>query len=463
MNAIATATEIETETEVCKTPAPQQCQPSPPALLLPTLDLTFAEIDFAQPHKVRGICCSAKDVWYSNNHWPEDDQCARLFSRAHETQRMLAPGLEDVWNTVSIWTSFRKKSLASTPYAIELRMAGSRCNTQDRISVRPSVWIRTTDEAIEASAPWKELKRLVKRLGLHSPQYASIYAEGGLRLANDGVAVAKEHLPLDKGITFPGGETLYTHILAQPPRGSACGLLCLTTIIRDGKVLEQNLSRIGGLISFKSSRQGVTSGHVMLQHFLGPGSDDSLFAAPGETPGSDDLSGFYSDSSADESDEDLELIENHQSSNVGQQARQLLGHVDLAGLTQWVSVTPSDTINFVAQAKKDSAPSSTWRVRLSPAIAADFALISGITDWDHDNYYLNPPTQDVQHGVSLGEKKWVSGYNDDVSLKAGDVLILVGQESQHIAASLQTTRISLTVGAATFWTRKLGLKAPLGE
>ncbi|KAM5378779.1 hypothetical protein ACJZ2D_004252 [Fusarium nematophilum] len=455
-----------TETEVYHTPAPQQCQPSSPALLLPALDLTFVEVDFAQPQKARGICCSVKNVWYSKNHWPEDEQCARLFKKAHETQRMLEPELENIWNPVSKWGSFRKKALASTPpYAIELRMAGPRRDAEEQITVQPSVWIRTTDEAIRASTPWKELKCRVEKLGLHSPQYASIYAEGGLRLADDGVAVAKEHLALDKGITFPGGEVLYTHIQAKPPRGSACGLLCLTTLIRDNTILEQNLSRIGGLISYKSSRQGVTSGHVMLQHFLRSGFEDSLSAVPGERPGGDDRAGSPSGSSdAQESDDDLELIENHQSWNGGQHAAQVLGHVDLAGLTQWISVTPSDTINFIAQAQKDPTQSSTWRVHLPRRpIPADFALISGIADWEYDNHYLNPLAQEFQHGVSLGEKKWVSGYRDDISLRAGDVLILVGPESQHTLASLQTSRIPLIIDGATFWTRKLSLKAPLGR
>ncbi|KAK7428430.1 hypothetical protein QQZ08_005049 [Neonectria magnoliae] len=376
---------------------------------------------------------------------------------------MLVPVLEEMWNSVSIWSSFRKKALASTPFAIELRMAGTRSDDGEKITVRPSIWIRTTDEAIEASAPWKKLKRLVKKLGLDSPQYVSIYAEGGLRLADDGVAVSKEHLALDKGITFPGGEVLFTHVMVNPPRGSACGLLCLTTIIKENTILEQNLSRVGGLISHNSSRRGVTSGHVMLQYFLRSGSDDNLFPVPGEKPSTEDPTGLHSDLSDDEeSDDDLELIKNNQSWNVGQHAAQVLGHVDLAGLTQWTSVTPSDTINFVAQAQQDSSQSSSWKIHSSRPIPADFALISGIVDWEFDNYYLNPLAQDSQQDLSIGEKKWVSGCNEDMSLETRDVLVLIGPESQLVVASLQATKISLIIGGATFWTRKLSLKAPLG-
>ncbi|KAH7140860.1 S-adenosyl-L-methionine-dependent methyltransferase [Dactylonectria macrodidyma] len=203
----------------------------------------------------------------------------------------------------------------------------------------------------------------------------------------------------------------------------------------------------------------------MLEYFLRSVSDDSLFALPVEKPGKEDPTiGLHSGSSdGEESDDDLELIDNNKSWNVGQHAAQALGHVDLAGLTQWTSVTPSDTINFVVQAQKDPTQNSSWRIHLSRPISADFALISGIDDWEYDNYYLNPLAQEPQQDISLGGKKWVSSYNDDISVKAGDVLILIGQESQHIVASLQTTKISLIISGATLWTRKLSLKAPLSR
>ncbi|KAF9779068.1 hypothetical protein IL306_002754 [Fusarium sp. DS 682] len=394
-----------------------------------------------------------------------DGICVGLFAKAQETERLLKPGLEDIWASSFIWGFFKKITVADATLHIELRMAGCPRDADKEIDLYPSVWLRTADEVIEARNPWKKIKDLVRRLRLDSPQYANIYAEGGGRLSDDSVSVAKENLTLDKGIVFPTGKVLYTHVQTKQSSNSACGLLCLSTIVKDDTILEQSLSRVGGLITYMSPRQAVTSGHVMLQHFLKSYTRSRHSTDYNQETGANDSKDLHSDSTeeTDTDDDDIELVQNHQRWNEHQNPGQALGNVDVARFTNWISVMPSDTINFIIQVAVDATQSSSWKVDSSRPIPADFALISGIEDWQHDNYYINPSSEGQQYGSSYREKRWVSGLNNDDFSEPKDVLILVDQESESLVASLQPAKIPLIIGSATFWTRKIRLHAPLGE
>ncbi|KAF4449346.1 hypothetical protein F53441_7324 [Fusarium austroafricanum] len=426
------------------------------------LVLPFDEKEFSQPRIGRGICCSPKDIWYSNNHWAEDSKCAGLFAKAEETKRLLKPGLDDIWASSSFWVLFKRITVADATLSIELRMAGCPTDGRKKIELYPSVWLRTADEVVESNTPWKAIKVLVKKLKLNSPQYANIYVEGGGRLGDGNVSVAKENLPLEKGITFPGGEVLYTHILAQPPGVSACGLLCLITIVKDETILEQNLSRVGGLVTYVLPRQAVTSGHAMLQYFLQSYASHCRFPEYQEKPCLDVFANLDSDSD-EESDDDIELVRNHQVCDIGQQLGQAVGYVDVASLTNWVSVLPSSTINFIVQVVKKATESLAWELDSSHPIPADFTLIADIADWGHDNYYVNPQSEESPPDALPREKRWVSGHNNDDSLDNREVIILLDQDSESPVASLQPGRIPLIIGNATFSTRKIHLQAPIAR
>lgn len=495
----STGTEVYTTPPSSPSPPPRS-QPHPGLIhQFPTcLDLNFNDDDFSQPPKARGICCSVENVWYSKRHWPDDRQCAGLFRSAAETEAKLAPELKKIWN--SNW-SLRRRSPVSVPYACELRMAGSRHPTLPQITVRPTVWIRTTDEAIRNPDPWKRLKKVVRRLGLDSDQYADIYAEGGLSLAGDTLTVSKDYLLLDKGIRFESGEVLHVHVPAKATGSSACGLLCLTTIIKEDIILRQKLSRIGGLVNDQScSKLGVTSGHALLQYFLelasseAPMPQQDLIGIGGSGIHSSPFSGSDSDDD-DESDEDLELVDN-QEGWADSESTKKLGRVCLEGITQWIPVTPFDRINFIRQAEEDSSQGSIWKLDFSKRpIPADFALIAGLGDSEFGNFYESSFSTIIQHGDLEGRtlssrarqklpvehspkedahppisrhtsyptvgQNWVSGYVEDEALTARNVLILTDDEPPHIVASLLTARVPLVIDGAQFWTRKLSLEAPL--
>lgn len=167
-----------------------------------------------------------------------------------------------------------------------------------------------------------------------------------------------------------------------------------------------------------------------------------------------------SEETEEDGESDNEVVENYENDHDPEQS---LGYVDVTGLTDWLSVTPSDTINFIVQLVKGTAQTSGWSIETSRQIPADFALLSDIAGWERDNYYVDPPAQVIQSNTPMRARKWVSGYTNDQSLKAGEVLIVVDEESDSLVASLQPARIPLIISGSTLWTRKLRLEAPLGK
>ncbi|KAF5009734.1 hypothetical protein FDECE_4080 [Fusarium decemcellulare] len=475
------------------------------------LDVPFAESSFLLPDKVLGICCSGRDVWYSKLHWPDDPRFADLFRPAAATQRRLMPDFDSIWQTEGIRKFIEGKALSTTPYMYEQRMAGVREANQAHITLRPSFWIRTTDDAIKRKTPWKRLTKLVKDLGLNSPQNVNIYVEGGLKLAHDTTRVPKAHLPLEKGTDFGDGETLYTHIPAKPPGASACGTLCLTTIIKDGVILYQKHSRIGGLVNHGTSRLGLTSGHVMLEHFLGHDLED--ISKSESLPELED--------SGQESDDDLELVENGRGRAMEHKESQNLGHVDLDKVMRWIPVMLSHRIAFVGYAApaavedslsrslaelsrmlegsdgtstqgaydpsrssqsfpnpppwtiysrrrmfaNDIAKDPTWRFRPSEQpTPADFALISGLAERRYENYYLNSLLLEQRHddnddddgNIAMEDDEYPLAENINTSTDSQELLLRVPdrpEEKKRVSGYIQniflTTRTVLILTGDT--------------
>ncbi|KAF5625619.1 hypothetical protein F52700_8984 [Fusarium sp. NRRL 52700] len=336
------STSSETEVYITPPTSPSQtttCQFPGHIVVQPSfLDLEFDEGRFSLPNKARGICCSVKNVWYSKQHWPEQSQYKHLFEQASETWEKLAPEFNRIWN--SVW----RRSLATTPWTVELRLAGVHQPGGERVVVKPSVWIRSTDEAIRSSTVWKKLQKEVRKLGLDSAQYASIFAEGGLRSANGPASVPWDQLDLRKGIKFGYDLTLHTHVSWWAVNGPyECGEICLTTIVKYGEIVYQEVSRIGGVLSINASHEaGVTSGHTMLLYFL-QNMDQS--AKTSITDSKDTSSSSYtssSNSSAEEDDgqdssDECELVENDTDST---DPVPDLGHIDLEKIGTWGSSEP---------------------------------------------------------------------------------------------------------------------------
>ncbi|KAF5968159.1 hypothetical protein FBULB1_10865 [Fusarium bulbicola] len=439
------------QTTTCQFPGRIVVQPS-------FLDLEFDESSFSLPNKARGICCSVKNVWYSKHHWPEQSQYKHLFEQASETWEKLAPEFNRIWNTV--W----RRSLATTPRTVELRLAGVHQPGDERVIIRPSVWIRSTDEAIRSSTVWKKLQKQVRKLGLDSAQYASIFAEGGLRSANGPASVSWEQLDLRKGIKFAYDLTLHTHVAWWAVSGpNECGEVCLTTIVKYGQIVYQEVSRIGGVLDINASYEaGVTSGHTMLLYFL-QNMDQKATTTITELKRTGSSSHTSSSDSCSEEDDEqsssdeCELVENDTDST---DPRTDLGYVDLEKVGTWIPVNLLGMITFIKQVEVDVSIKPSYVKLVSPStglISADFALVSRV-EFDffggkNDNIYNF-------HG-----RNNVSSICPDSSLAANEqeILILLGNGMEASAGFLQPAKIPFSIGNTTISARKIRLTAPLGQ
>ncbi|EXM02787.1 hypothetical protein NOF04DRAFT_22373 [Fusarium oxysporum II5] len=454
-------TSTSSETELFTTPptSPSQittCQLPGRLLVQPCfLELEFDKSRFSLPTTARGICCSAKNVWYSNHHWPEQSQYKHLFEQASETWEKLAPEFNRIWN--KIW----RRSLATTPWTVELRLAGVHLPNEQRIIIKPSIWIRSTDEAIRSSTVWKRLQKEVRKLGLDSVQYALTFAEGGLRSANGPASVPLERLSLTKGIELSHGASLHTHVtwwtVSMPYE---CGEVCLTTIVKDGRIVYQEVSRIGGVLVINASlAAGVTSGHTMLLYFLQ--NTDEVTPMDGNdlqsTPQSSDSNSCSEDDDGKASSDECELVENDTNSP---DPISDLGYIGLEKVGSWVPVTLSGMINFIQQAEVPLSPEEPYLKLVSIStgpIPADFALVSrqefGVPLGHNDNIY------------NFNGRKNVSNMCPDSWLAANEheILVLLGNGIEGSAGFLQPAKLPFSVGSTTIWTRKIRLTAPLGR
>ncbi|KAF5251676.1 hypothetical protein FANTH_3286 [Fusarium anthophilum] len=422
------------------------------------LDLEFDKSSFSLPKKARGICCSAKNVWYSNQHWPEQSQYKHLFEQASETWEKLATEFNRIWNRV--W----RRSFATVPQDVELRLAGAHQPGDERIIIKPSVWIRSTHGAIHSSTVWEKLRKQIRKLGLDSAQYASIFAEGGLMSANGPASVSREQLDLRKGIKFAHDLTLHTHVAGWAARGPhECGEVCLTTIVKSGQIVYQEVSRIGGVLGINASHEaGVTSGHTMLLYFL-QNMDQIATTATTDLKGTGSSSNTSSsDSCSDDDDEqsssdECELVENGTEST---DPRTDLGYIDLEKVGTWIPVNLLGMINFIKQVEVDLLTEPSYVKLTSPSgglIPADFALVSRV-EFDlllgqNDNIY------------NFNGRNTVSSICPDSSLAANEqgILVLLGNGMEASAGFLQPTKIPFSIGSITISARKIRLTAPLGQ
>ncbi|KAF4959033.1 hypothetical protein FGADI_1911 [Fusarium gaditjirri] len=446
------STSSETEVFTIPPSSPSQkttCRLAGRILVQPSfLELEFDESRFSLPNTVRGICCSARNVWYSNYHWPEQSQYKDLFAQASETWEKLAPEFNRIWN--KIW----RKSLAATPWTIELRLAGVHLPNEQRIVIKPSIWIRSTDEAIRSSTVWKKLQKEVRKLGLDSVQYASIFAEGGLISAKGPASVPLGHLALTNGIDFSHGVTLHTHV----PRWTVslsyeCGEVCLTTVVKNGRIVYQEVSRIGGVLLINASHSvRVTSGHTMLLYFLQSMDDDRTTSKNSD---SDSCSEKYDEQ---ESSEECELVENDMNSpgTVSD-----LGYIDLEAVYTWLPVRLSGVINFIKQAEAGPSLRASYVRLTTPStgpVPADFALVVSRMKFE---FFLDQG----DNAYNFNGRKNVSHICPDFALAVNEqeILVLLGNRTEASAGFLQPARLPFSIGATTVWTRKVRLAAPLGR
>lgn len=340
----------------------------------------------------------------------------------------------------------------------QLRMSGHSVTGTTTITLLPCIWI------LYDKAKWKrDVQKFVRELEwLECEGFGKIEVHKGANLAAlDGPSfVSGLDLDETQALHLQDGTSLHLHL--ESPQGvSACGLLCCATLTRHGAVLDQRLSRIGGLISVDGVSFGATTAHGLMECLWGRGSetvDSSNESYDLESLGSD---GSDSEMSQDQSDEE-EYIEP-------------LGGINASSITGWDHSLMTGGISFLENHACDlksfiqqSRPSSelppeynmgqntngglTSSKNQSPVLrGSDFTLLrNGNTD-DLKNTYTTKDLRKIEVDTVF---TW-----DDAS--AGPVQLLLGHD-QVLGGILIPGSTSLVMHGFEFKSRKIRTTAPLG-
>lgn len=325
----------------------------------------------------------------------------------------------------------------------QLCMSGFAAKGANYVTLTPCIWIRCgskrckedVKEAVKDLSWVRSFDQGVVEVHIRAPRFT---ASGSTRLI--------EGLDFDQGFPRADGTILHLHVEEVPAVISACGLLCVATVTKDGAVIRQRVSRIGGLIRVNGFElYGVTTAHAMLDDCL-----DDCQRQIASAPDSDD-SDFDSDDSTCPYEDDTmgNGLEKPQS---GCQQPQL-GAMNPDRIKLWRPVRLGGPINFLG---KDASELSGWSLSGSlyhlAAVDADFALLDILT-----------PAPKLRNSYRAGsfEPKSVDTFLGDENLQEGPVHILFGHRDIVEGYLLPITSAFLTRGVV-FQTRKIQLESLLG-
>ncbi|CAJ0553170.1 Ff.00g116820.m01.CDS01 [Fusarium sp. VM40] len=341
----------------------------------------------------------------------------------------------------------------------QLRMSGHSVTGTTTITLLPCIWI------LYDKAKWKrDVQKFVRELEwLECEGFGKIEVHKGANLAAlDGPSfVSGLDLDETQALHLQDGTSLHLHL--ESPQGvSACGLLCCATLTRHGAVLDQRLSRIGGLISVDGVNFGATTAHGLMECLWGRGSetaDSSNESCDLESLGSD---GSDSEMSQDQSDEE-EYVE-------------LLGGINASSITGWDHSLMTGGIGFLDNHACD-LESFIQQSRASPELPPEYNMVQntngGFASSANQSPVLrgsdftllrNGNIDDLKNTYTTKDLRTIEVDTvftwDDAS--AGPVQLLLGHD-QVLGGILIPGSTSLVMHGFEFKSRKIRTTGPLAQ
>ncbi|KAI0439860.1 hypothetical protein F4803DRAFT_529496 [Xylaria telfairii] len=257
---------------------------SNPPLAQPSFPIrTKIGTDESKKYELRAYIPKA-GLYYSSVIWPEE--------LPHQNYMFLSGQLhKDLDNHIqNFCTEKRNKRVMKTrgirltdqAFSIELRLSGNLHANNEDIELRPTVWIICASEFC---------KELVSD-ALSQPQLEWVEENptevvGGLTFLKRREQV--DNLDLSGGICFMDSYRLHLHTEEAGEDNSACGLVTCATLTKNGHVIDQCISRLGGLILLNNENVcGSSTAHGILDMLMSVG----IYSTEDE----DDCSSDFSDS-----------------------------------------------------------------------------------------------------------------------------------------------------------------------
>lgn len=317
-----------------------------------------------------------------------------------------------------------------------LCMCGVASKGQTYVTLRPCIWIRCGS---------KRCKELVQTTIKNLNWLGFITVEVHVRspwLATSGSGIVPPiEVPLSQnGISTFDGSSLFIHVEHRLPGSSACGMLCLASIARDGQILQQKLSRVGGLLftmntALRWSLCAVTTAHGM----FGQGYTTNANSTVGSSESSNETE-------SDDYDTDSEPEDDHT-----YESSVLFGAPNLNRVaTVWQEISSERLLNFLGKSHNsilDETPSNNELPK-----EADCALLDIANVFNLLNTYKSPD----------GVLNFLDSHIKDSGLGEGIVHLVFGEQDVVEGYMLPEPSVLLIQGTI-FHTRKIELQYPICE
>ncbi|EQB47745.1 hypothetical protein CGLO_13084 [Colletotrichum gloeosporioides Cg-14] len=346
--------------------------------------------------------------------------------------------------------SLRKRHVQRRRFMTELRMSGC-CQKHEtgkdrKVTLYPCVWIL-------CGSKWcrDKIRKVTERLEL--PQNLSSQRievlEGGPTFNASEVNIPRSQLDNDRalvpGVAHSGGTILH-HIEVAPKQEcrSICGMLCCTTFVKDGNVIDQHVSRIGGVLTesffgldYKIWPLALTTAHGIFDLLLSEASDDSEL-----TSGSGKSKYLQPSASGSYSSDSESVYDTDEESSRSEAEIEILGNRNASSVTKWTPLEDVVGINFMGE-------------RLSSEQVFDRGTPADYTILRSDT--LNSCRNLISSDPSVEVTTFVLNSN----LTPGPVSLIIGIDEVS-EASLLPDIVKMPWRQEALLVRKLYTSAPLG-
>ncbi|KAJ4007664.1 hypothetical protein NW752_010332 [Fusarium irregulare] len=347
-------------------------------------------------------------------------------------------------------SSKTRRSRHRLSIAPELRMSGYVIEATNKVKLLPRIWI------LYGHDTWrKSVQKFVKEL-----EWLSLEGFGEVEVHPGGPKLsALESSSMILGLDFNEDHmyyldqrtTLYLHV-EQTEGDSACGLVCCATVMRDGAVMSQRLSRIGGILHVNDKPFGVTTAHGMLEWFV----DACLEGQDDDEPSDDEPLNSPIASDAEE-DEAMSAPDQNESTvadgtKYTNRVRQW-SQVSALGLTAFLQTSYhlSPDISPIIQ-RRSLEHVRGHRLSQDETVCPDFSL------WG----FQDSETLENAYTMGNGKKVFIDAPASCYDAPEGPVQLLLGNDSPVPGFLLPGTR-SFFVHGSQFKTRKIRTTHPLGQ
>jgi len=334
---------------------------------------------------------------------------------------------------------FNGRRVTSPRFKVELRLAGRvKGPNQPWIELKPTIVISCAKREHQSS-----IKKALKDSALEwATTFRTWVRVGGISLnsARTSIQVPGLDLPSGGGIPFRKFVRVHLHLQVPDDGVSACGLLLCATITYKGVVVDQQLSRLGGLLKVDSRATWATS--------TAHGIVDALSRYTGVEPETSSRSRLR-ESGAEhppdirDGEEEDEIGEGPSDDTFNPYHQRLLGQVDPRQITRWRQISDIRALDFIQ-------PAITTAPGANTKLPHDFALFS-VTDELQNSYEED------------GSRHLIHGYLKDKDLPTAneDVKVLLGSGSNPWGR-IQPGSSSIFLSGVEFKTKKILLPGPLG-